>query len=208
MNDPRRLRDGALGDDMRLLVRAAEDDVLDDEAVARLRGRLVAAGVASSVAPVAKATMARARGLLAKLVLVVGGGALAVAAMVHFGAREVSAPSPAVAAQTPIAVAPTVAESSAPIAPVVETVSVTDLPRPAAPPARSTRAVAELRPAAPAATTSPREGLLLLRARHALPGDPTLALSLVEQHEAEFPQSQLAPERDKIRREAEAKGAR
>ncbi len=207
MNDPRRLRDGALGEELRLVVRSADDDVLDDEAVARLRARLVAAGVASSAATVAKTTTARA--LIAKLVLVAGGGVLAVAAMVHFGAHEVSAPLSAIAVEAPMRAVPSVAEPSGVVAPVVEAVSVTDLPRPAVPIAHAAaRGAAELRSAPPPATTSPREGLLLLRARHALPSDPTLALSLVEQHESEFPQSQLAPERDKIRREAEAKGAR
>jgi hypothetical protein len=48
----------------------------------------------------------------------------------------------------------------------------------------------------------PREGLLLLQARRALPADPARALQLTGQHSREFPSSQLAYERQQIEREA------
>jgi len=47
-------------------------------------------------------------------------------------------------------------------------------------------------------TPSPREGLLLLQARQALDSDPAKALALIRQHERDFPNSQLAPERKKL----------
>jgi hypothetical protein len=112
---------------------------------------------------------------------------------------------------TPPAPVPSAIETVAPPRDV-PSISITDLPRAKpqqvrAPVVASTTPATEIAAPAPVATT-PREGLLLLRARRALPTDPALALSLVQQHETEFPASQLAPERDQIRREARAKDAR
>jgi hypothetical protein len=47
-----------------------------------------------------------------------------------------------------------------------------------------------------------REGLLLLEARKALDKDPARALALVKAHRGDFPNSQLAPERNRIEAEA------
>ena len=203
MNDPKRLRD--FGDDLGTLVRAAEADVMDDEAIARLRTRLAAAGVASATIAIAKPSMFRLIAL--KVLGVVGAGAIAAIAIAAWPTHRatVTTAPPAIATITPAAT-PSAIETVT--TPDVPSISVTELPR-AKPQARAT--VAEARatepPPAPAAT-SPREGLLLLRARRALPTDPALALSLVQQHETEFPASQLAPERDQIRREARAKEPR
>ena len=199
MNEPKRLRDGALGDDLGMLVRAAEADVLDEKAVARMRARLAAVGVASASVMVAKPAAFHALAL--KLVgLVASAGVIAAIAIAAWPAHHPAAVATSLATTTTIAsppVAPSVIETAAPRD--VPSISVTDLPR-----ARRVSRAPEPVTAAPAATT-PREGLLLLRARRALPTDPALALTLVRQHETEFPDSQLAPERDKIRGEAEQK---
>ena len=71
------------------------------------------------------------------------------------------------------------------------------MPPPKAPTAPPPSASA-LTPGAPTV----REGALLLEARRALDSDPARALSLVHEHEQEFPTSQLAPERFRIEREA------
>lgn len=205
MNDPKRLRD--FGDDLGTLVRAAEADVMDDEAIARLHTRLAAVGVASATIAIAKPSVFR---LLAFKVLgVVGAGAIAAIAIAAWPTHRttVTTAPTAIATSTPTPTSQPVEMVAAPTN--VPSIPVMDLPR-AKPQARV--AVAEAHtttepPPAPAAT-SPREGLLLLRARRALPTDPALALSLVQQHETEFPASQLAPERDQIRREARTKEAR
>jgi hypothetical protein len=78
-------------------------------------------------------------------------------------------------------------------APATGAAPVLDATPPAATAARS-------RPASDA--PSPREGALLLEARRALDTDPARALALVQAHRAEFPQSQLGPERAHIAGEA------
>lgn len=205
MSDPKRLRDGAGGDDLRVLVRAAEADVLDDDAVARLRARLAAGAIGTTAVARAKPSLFRA--LASKIAAVVGAGAIAAVAIAAWPAHHVATPAAPAPISTHVEAAPIVtAPATTPIATDVPSISVMDLPRPAV---RAEPVVHVQPPPTPApVATSPREGLLLLRARHALPTDPASALSLVRQHESEFPASQLAPERDKIRAEAEAKGAR
>jgi hypothetical protein len=46
------------------------------------------------------------------------------------------------------------------------------------------------------------EGALLLEARRALENDPARALELVREHEKQFPNSQLGPERARIEAQA------
>jgi hypothetical protein len=57
-------------------------------------------------------------------------------------------------------------------------------------------------PASPQAPLA-REGALLLEARRSLDTDPAHSLDLVRQHAAEFPASQLNPERERIASEAQ-----
>jgi hypothetical protein len=74
------------------------------------------------------------------------------------------------------------------------------------PAATSSAADAPVAPRAPrrppASAPTPREGALLLEARHALDSDPALTLALVRRHATEFPNSQLAPERARLGSEA------
>ena len=206
MSDPKRLRDGAGGDDLRVLVRAAEADVLDDDAVARLRARLAAGAIGGTTIARAKPSLFRA--LASKIAAIVGAGTIAAVAIAAWPARHVPTVVPApIATHVDVAPPPVATAVAAPIATDVPSISVTDLPRPVAHATPVVHVETPPPPPAPAAT-SPREGLLLLRARHALQTDPASALLLVRQHESEFPASQLAPEREKIRAEAEAKGAR
>ena len=202
MSDPKRMRDGA--GELGMLVRAAEADVLDDDAISRVRERLAAIGVASATTmAIAKPSLLRA--LATKIVAVVSAGAIAGIAVAAWPSHRSASP-PAMATTHTAVTRPVAAPSVAPSTMDVPSISVTDLPR-------SVREVhaaplVQASPTPPPAATTPREGLLLLRARRALPTDPAHALSLVREHETEFPDSQLAPERDKIRSEAESKVAR
>jgi hypothetical protein len=134
------------------------------------------------------------------LALKIGGAFVAVGAVTtavilsrphHVEAPHTAPPIASTAIAAPI-------ESVAP-SPPVETVQ----PTVSAPPPPIHRA-----PAPTVTATSPREGLLLLQARQALANDPQRALDLVEQHEREFPKSQLTPERSKLREDAIHAGAR
>lgn len=209
MSDPKRLRDGE-ADELRDLLRAAEDDVLDDGATDRVRAGLVSALPAGVFGGATLWSRLRA-GLASNpwaAALVAGGAAVGAYAFLSSGTPAPQTPTtPVSSAHASASAAPSVAEVAPPPA------SQEPL-RAAASASIAPRATASTAPRVPpreerqdAGAPSPREGLLLLQARQALERDPARALDLVRQHEREFPNSQLAPERDKLRRDAEARAA-
>lgn len=215
----------ALGD----LLRSAQDDVLSEDAVARLRSRLAASGVGLAPgAPPASPLASRLVGHLAgKIVIgvvamaVVVGGTLAAtraprrplvlapiqrspeAAVTPARVRAIDPPTPASAALGPVGpVGPLDAPSPSASAPVA-TPSQRSILQPAQPAQPATALAAQPAPVSSGrAAPSAREGALLLQARRALDADPARALALVTIHEAEFPDSQLSPERTRIAAEA------
>jgi hypothetical protein len=217
VSDPKRILDGGGPKELGELLVAAQKDVLDDEAAERVRAGVMATlpigaiGAAGALGKTTGATTA-SRPLVAALVA----GALAVGAYVYVSSNSshpVAAPpasairsSASSAPQSPLAapsqahVEPTSAQPIAPSANVPVVPSPAPMPLPASAPAPVVPGASSA-PSAP----SPREGLLLLQARQALDHDPARALALVRQHEQEFPNSQLAPERAKLLKEALAR---
>ncbi|APR88596.1 Endoglucanase E-4 precursor [Minicystis rosea] len=208
--DPERLADGGGSEALRELCAAAERDVLDDQAVGRVRAGLAAQGQGNPGDPTATGAAPKGLGSIVKLVALSAliGGALGVSILSSRSGAPAppAAPSPSASASVESSAAP---PSSPPPVPAPEPSAQ---PAPTASTQRPTRATPKPLASAPAtplpstsaAAPTPREGLLLLRARQALDADPARALSLVEQHEREFPNSQLAPERSALRRQAEA----
>ncbi len=225
--DPKRLmEDGPspLAD----MLRVAQDDVLSEEGVERVHAGLAAAGIVvgtiSAVAavgakPIATAGVAKLFGIslvkigIAALALSLLGGGVFVALSVG----EVRAPAPAAsttAAPPPAAIAPPPppVASTENVAITIDTAapsaSSPPPPRPVAPPPSSPKpppAPPVSASAASAPVSAPptiREGALLLDARRSLDSDPARSLALVQQHQKEFPTSQLAPERSRIEQEA------
>ncbi len=212
MKDPARLATG--DDELARLVGSAEADVLDDGSVDRVKRGLAAAGLLATGSTVA--TTAKATGTLKALlgatttkiaiVLVVGGAATA-GGYRYMTRRTPDAVTPPTVTHvaTPEITTPIVAPP-----PVVATI--------APEPVQSATPVAHVKPAPTVAATvapietsaapSPREGLLLLQARQRLAADPQRALDLVRQHEREYPNSQLLPERAKLKADAIAAGAK
>jgi hypothetical protein len=201
MKEPERLLTGS--DELAKLIASATNDVLEDTRVERV-WQGVAAGVGTAAAGAAgggllKGTLLKLLGsTVAKIatVLVVGSG-VAVAVTVHqyAGTSHIAhdrAPEPVVSVASPPEVLPMA---------TVPSVTPEDLPKSVAvapPPKAHVSAV----------QGQPGEGILLLRARQALATDPQRALDLVRQHDRDFPTSQLVPERDKLRAEAIAHGAK
>lgn len=212
MSDPERLRDGAGPSELRELIRAAEDDVLDDAATDRVRASLASALPAGAFGAATLFGRARAGPASNPWTLVLVAGAATAAAYAYFSSGSPAPQTPV----TPVASvtgtpysAPSAAEVPAPPQP-----ASAEPARPAPSASVAPRPVASVTVRVPprearedAGAPSPREGLLLLQARQALERDSARALDLVRQHEREFPQSQLAPERDKLRSEAEARAA-
>jgi hypothetical protein len=193
MKDPERLltRD----DQLAKLVASAGKDVLDDARVEKLRLSVGAAVGGASGSGILKSLFGSTAGkVVAALML---GGAVA-AAVHHYSSPAVvpqAAPPPTVSVVLPL---------SEPAAPLVSA-----LPEPPPQPTASVQRPSRVAPKpAPSAQPSPREGLLLLQARQSLESDPQRTLDLVRQHEREFPQSQLMPEREKLRADAIAHGAK
>jgi hypothetical protein len=81
-------------------------------------------------------------------------------------------------------------------------------PTPAAPATPTAPQAPIAQPASPRSATPADEGALLLEARRALDNDAARALELVREHERQFPNSQLAPERARIEAEAAKRSPR
>ncbi|MBI5536175.1 MAG: hypothetical protein HY898_25865 [Deltaproteobacteria bacterium] len=215
--DPQRLADGEGSESLRKLLGAAEQDVLREESRGRVWAALAAAGVTTAAAATTVASGAKAgssilawlgsaKGMVASLVVLAAAGA-------GVGTWYASRPT---AASAPASAALTASSRWAALLPPAPSPASSDAPAPQEDPAPAAsssakRVVAASKPSssAPATTTpaepTPREGLLLLRARQALDSNPAQALELARQHEREFPASQLAPERAKLMREAQAR---
>jgi hypothetical protein len=209
MSDPKRLVDDDASEALVAMLSAAEADVLDPAAVERVRlGVARGLGNGGGGSGAGGSVRGAARWLL-RLGIPVG--------VVTVGAVVALRPAPPRVEGRPTVVAapPSAApeETAAPFAsagpsPVsgVDNVSVA----PSAAPGRAFRPRAVPAPS-PSLTTAPpsppREGTLLLEARRALATDPARALDLVEAHAREFPNSQLTPERERIRAEAEKRMA-
>jgi hypothetical protein len=205
--DPKRIADEQ-GSPLAAMLQAAHDDVLTRDEVERVR-----AGLAASVA---------IAGVGATAALVAIGVAAGTAWVVARGASAESAPTTA-AVSSPPAPATASSREAAPAPPpllpepppepqrAVLAEAPKALPRAAAPaptlqpaaaPQPSSLAQPAPRPSVAPATPVSREGALLLEARAALEHDPARALALVREHERQFPDSQLAPERARIAAEA------
>jgi hypothetical protein len=208
--DLRRLAEDTSQGDLARALRDAQEDVLSTEAVDRVRAGLGRVGVTVGVT---------SSGGTKALTLGVGGfvklGALlavlaitAVALRPRVDAPRSPASSVAAIPTRPSAAVPVLAEPAP--APPPEP---TEVPQPEPRPLPSVATAARARPALvlPRPATSEevpkapslREGALLLEARRALDVSPARTLELVAAHEREFPVSQLEPERDSIRAEAQ-----
>ncbi len=225
MRDPQRLASG--DDELAKLLASAEGDVLDDEAVDRVRRGLEVAGVLAAGGLVAAPAVGGLKGLFAATSTKVAAALLLGAALAAAGyqltrgpgaqvpqpvvdaPRDVAPPA-ATAAVVPSNLAPLAADAPAPSASGVAAQGVVSpvlkaTPRVAPPPPAAS---APLAARASTRAPSPRDGLLLLQARRSLATDPQHALDLVREHAREFPDSQLAPERAELRRAATAAGAK
>lgn len=216
MREPKRFADGGGSEELRELLAAAEHDVLEDRRVGRVQAALLLSVAASgSIGGATSATSAKAGAtalgingskwlLLSALLIAAGTGAGLLLTM-----RSTTAPSSAASAKGAAPAEPAATSTSNASDPPPEVAApVTSVSSsraaPLAPPPRVTNQPVASAPASSAAP-SPREGLLLLQARHALGTDPARTLELVRQHEREFPNSQLAPERATLRAEAESR---
>ena len=194
MNDPERLSHELLS--------AAREDLLDDAAAERVRQGLVAGGALAATTVGTKSLLGTSLKwwLFGVTAVGVAGGVLYAATQRHAAAID-------------HAVVET-REVERPVAPVQITttpsaVSIEDLPRVVEPETATVSATVRVEAPPAAASSSPtpaqplaREGLLLLQARGLLESNPGGALDLIRQHEHEFPTSQLAPEREKLKAEA------
>lgn len=196
--EPPRMRDepSALGS---LFQRAAEDPGLTAEAVARVAAR---AEGARPTPPTPGAGLGPS--MLAVLGLVAFGGLGAW----HFWPATTTSPSaaptpPVVHHATPSTPALPPSPSALPLPPEATQAS----PRSLSPTHRPARAAVTEPAAAPvaapaAAPLPPTEGMLLLRARAALPRDPEGALALAESHRELYPHGTMTSEREVLAIEA------
>jgi hypothetical protein len=225
--EPARLIDGDSCFELAEAARAASRDILSEDAVMRVRGRLLAQGigVAGAVAGVAAGTKP-ALTLAGKLVamptawklgivaVVALGGGLAASEMAH--KRVSTPPAPAVllppvpvpaaaSVPAPLASSSSLALSPEPLQGASPSASARIVPTSTALVPSARRSVGVAPSAAPSASSgpAPTEGALLLEARRILDSDPARALALVRACEEQFPNSQLAPERARIAAEAQ-----
>ncbi len=213
--DPPRLLDSDASSELGRALRVARGDVLGNAAIARVRAG-IAATASTTASTAGTATVAAVQrsssfGVLAKmgvLVLVVGAGAGIYYGLTHAGPVDAPAPVTTAAPITPIPpIAPIAPIAPAPAPP--EPVRIVD---PLQPPRMESAATAvvpstppRVMPRAspqPSADAVKREGAVLLEARRVLDTDPAKALALVKKCEADFPDSQLAPERTRIAAQA------
>lgn len=190
MSDPERLGGK--------LLEAGRRDRLEDDRVKRVRDGLVAAGAFSTPAGgMLKGWASSTPAKLGAAIVLVGAGAL--------GIRWAMKP-PSKQSEVTITIAPpTPMPSVVPSPEPMETVSATPIVSTVLPSSKTQPSQIQRAPAP--TTTSPREGLMLLQARQTLENDPQRALELVRQHEREFPNSQLEPERALLRKQATDRGA-
>jgi len=208
MEEPKRLSSG--GGELAQMLAAAEEDVLEQDRVDRVRAGLRAAGVLGGAAAMGGGASKLIGGASLKIgAALLLGGVLTAIAVHHFTGQEAAPITPPIV--TPIATPiPTPTPTPAPI----PTPSAIPIPTPTVTPSATSlpsvvRHAAPTKSAAPVATApSPREGMLLLQARQSLASDPQHTLDLIRAHEREFPVSQLQPERDKLRADAIAAGAK
>ncbi len=230
--DPKRIVEDDGASLLAAMLRAAHDDGLTQEEVDRIRAGLATATIVAGAGTTALGV--KRTGMLASTSAKLG-LALAVAGVAAGGAwlarRDVATVAAAPAARGGEATAPlptTTAPPSTPSPPSDPAQSPTSLPeaRIAAGPSAAKAAPHPWRPtpAAPTTPTAPQapiaqpawppsatpadEGALLLEARRALENDAVRALELVREHERQFPNSQLAPERARIEAEAAKRSPR
>jgi len=227
--DPKRIVDDDGASRLAAMLRAAHDDGLTQEEVDRIRAGLATTTIVAGAGTTALGV--KRTGMLASLSAKLGLG-LAVVGVASGGAwfarRAVATVAASPAARWGEATAPlptTTAHPSARNAPSDPVQAVTSLPepdieaRPSAakagphpwrptPAAPTTPQAAIAQPASPPSTSPAAEGALLLEARRALENDAARALELVREHERQFPNSQLAPERARIEAEAAKRGPR
>jgi hypothetical protein len=226
--DPKRIVEDEGAGPLAAMLRAARDDGLTQEEVGRIR-----AGVAATIAAGAGTTALGAKQLGLRLSLPAKLGlALAVIGIAAGGAslarRDFATVAAPPAAPSDGTTAPLLAVTANPSPPEPSSDPATDpatsVPSAqeadlaAGPPAtagpQAPRAAPHPWRPAPAASTAPRsatpanEGALLLEARRVLQDDPARAMELVHQHERQFPNSQLAPERARIEAEAAKRSPR
>jgi hypothetical protein len=230
--DPKRIVEDEGASPLAAMLRAARDDGLTREQVDRIR-----AGVATTAIVAGAGTTAlgaKHAGMLASLPAKLG-VALAVVGVAAGGAwlarRDVATVAAPPAARRGEATAPlpaTTAHPRAPSPPSDPVQSASSLPEarvaafppaakaaphpwqptPAAPATPTAPQAPIAQPASPRSATPADEGALLLEARRALDNDAARALELVREHERQFPNSQLAPERARIEAEAAKRSPR
>jgi hypothetical protein len=231
--DPKRIVEDEGASPLAAMLRAARDDRLTREEVDRIRAGLATAAVATGAGT--SALVAKQTGTLASLSAKLG-LALAVIGVATGGAwvarRDVAtvAAPPAAGSGWDEATTPSSGVSAHPSAPsppsdpvqsassrraadiAVGPPAAKAAPHPGRPTLAASTATAPqapiARPASPPSVAPAKEGALLLEARRALGDDPVRALELIHEHERQFPNSQLAPERAQIEAEAAKRSLR
>ncbi len=232
--DPKRIAEDEGAGPLAAMLRAARDDGLTQGEVDRVRAGIaattIAAGAGTTALGVKQTGMSAS--LAAKLglaIAVLGAGAAAggawlaredvapVAAPPGARSAEAKAPLPRTSADPSPASPPSdpgamQSAASLPEAHIVASPSAAKaVPHPSPTPAAPTTPTASpptAQPASPPSAAPTNEGALLLEARRALEDDPARALELVREHERQFPNSQLAPERARIEAEAAKRSPR
>ena len=229
--EPVRWADGGGPGAMHEMLASAEQDVLDEDSAKRVYAALAVSGIAAgaTVGTVgAKGLLGHlgwiggGKGLVAFLVAgSICGGVATWSILRGSGDTPVSATravASSVAPPSPVVPAPAAAADDTEEEPPLDVDSLRIVDSPSSlttrahvappptgpvPPSPSTSVAAPVPSSPPLAPTTAREGLLLLRARAVLDSNPSYARELARQHAREFPDSQLAPERDKLIRAAE-----
>jgi hypothetical protein len=210
--DPKRILEDEAPGPLAAMLRAAHGDGLTKEEIERVRAGLAGAAILAGAGAAAKGTGLLSSSLSAKV-----GLALAVVGLASGAAwlalRD-GAPPPASPPATSAKVEPAapvgsaiaeLQEEQAPSPPTTTATQPSSQP-PQAPSTTPTAGRAAPAPSAAASSNPANEGALLLEARAVLESDPARALELVRQHERQFPNSQLAPERARIEAEATKRG--
>jgi hypothetical protein len=224
--DPKRIVEDDGASLLAAMLRAARDDGLTQEEVDRIRAGLATKTIVAGAG--ATALGVKPTGMLASLSAKLG-LALAVVGVSAGGAwlarrdvATVAAPPPARWGEATAPLPATAAHPSAPSPPADPVQSATSLPdaritahplatnAPTHPgrPAPTAPQAPIAQPVSPPSATPADEGALLLEARRALENDAARALELVREHERQFPNSQLAPERARIEAEAAKRSPR
>jgi hypothetical protein len=229
--DPKRIVEEDGASMLAAMLRAARDDGLTQEEVDRIRAGLatttIVAGAGTTALGVKRTGMLASLSAKLGLALAVVGVAAGGAWLARRDVARVAAP-PAARWGEATAPLPTRTDPSAPSPasdPVQSAISLPEAhiaarpsaanaaphpwrPAPAAPTTPAAPQAAIAQPASPPSATSADEGALLLEARRAIENDAARALELVREHERQFPNSQLAPERARIQAEAAKRSPR